>query len=102
MTSVEELVTNQSTRSTSEYDSALRTKPTLVSKQGEPATDKQLHVLHSLAKQLDFTPAEIAQLESLSTAKASQKITELSSQEQNSELPLSRRLLYFRKEKQNG
>lgn len=80
MTSVEELVTNKSTRSTSEYDSALRMKPTLVSKQGEPATDKQLHVLYSLAKQLDFTPAEIAQLESLSKAKASQKITELSSQ----------------------
>lgn len=106
MTSVEELATNQITRSTPEYDGTHRTKPTLVSKHEKPATDKQMHVLHSLAKQRDFTPAEIAQLESLSKAKASQKITELSSQvkARRTELgaPLSRRLLYFRKKKQNG
>jgi hypothetical protein len=50
----------------------------LVSKRDEPATDKQMMVLHSLALQLSFTDADISKLDSLTKQQASQTITELS------------------------
>lgn len=80
MTSVEELIMDKTPSGAPVYEGSQRMKPTLVPKQGEPATDKQMQVLHSLAKQLDFTSEEITQLESLTKSKASQKITELSSE----------------------
>ena len=50
----------------------------MVSKKDEPATDKQMMVLHSLALQLNFTNEEILKLDSLTKQQASQTITELS------------------------
>lgn len=57
---------------------SLHNRPTLVPKKGEVATDKQMHVLQSLAKQLNFSGEESSKLNSLTKAQASQKITELS------------------------
>jgi hypothetical protein len=58
--------------------SSQHNRPTLVPKKDEVATDKQMHILHSLAKQLNFSREELSQLNSLTKAQASQQITELS------------------------
>ena len=90
MTSVEELVTDRTPPRAEDSHGAQRTRPTLVSKRDEPATeayigfgdepatDKQMMVLHSLALQLSFTDADISKLDSLTKQQASQTITELS------------------------
>jgi hypothetical protein len=78
MTSVEELVTDRTPPRAEDSHGAQRTRPTLVSKRDEPATDKQMMVLHSLALRLSFTDADISKLDSLTKQQASQTITELS------------------------
>jgi hypothetical protein len=77
MTSIEELIT---VRPNGRYfgNSPQSNGPTLVPKKDEVATDKQMYVLHSLAKQLNFSGDELSKLNSLTKAQASQKITELS------------------------
>ena len=78
MTSVEELVTDRTPPRAEGSHSAQRARPRLVSNREEPATDKQMMVLHSLALQLNFTNEEILKLDSLTKLQASQTITELS------------------------
>ncbi len=97
MTSVEELVTDRTPPRAEDSHGAQRTRPTLVSKRDEPATDKQMMVLHSLALQLSFTDADISKLDSLTKQQASQTITELSAkvryQKQSRALPPCRGVL---------
>jgi hypothetical protein len=78
MTSVEELVTDRTPPKNEDSHGAQRARPRLVSNREEPATDKQMMVLHSLALQLNFTNEEILKLDSLTKQQASQTITELS------------------------
>jgi hypothetical protein len=77
MTSIEELIADRPNGR--DFDNSPQSnRPTLVPKKGEVATDKQMHVLHSLAKQLNFSSEEASKLNSLTKAQASQQITELS------------------------
>ena len=78
MTSVEELVTDRTPLRAEDSHGAQRTRPRLVSKKDEPATDKQMMVLHSLALQINFKDEDITKLDSLTKQQASQTITELS------------------------
>ncbi len=76
-TSIEELITDR-TNGRDGDNNPQSNRPTLVPKKVELATDKQMHVLDSLAKQLNFSTEELSKLNSLTKAQASQKITELS------------------------
>ena len=78
MTSAEELIPDRTPNRTATNPTAQVTKPTLVPRKDEPATDKQMQVLHSLAMQLGFKPEDISQLNTLTKSQASQTITELS------------------------
>ena len=78
MTSIEELMIGGTSNGRDGSHNSLHNRPTLVPKKGEVATDKQMHVLQSLAKQLNFSGEESSKLNSLTKAQASQKITELS------------------------
>jgi hypothetical protein len=78
MRSIEELVIGGASNRRDDIHSSQHNRPTLVPKKDEVATDKQMHILHSLAKQLNFSREELSQLNSLTKAQASQQITELS------------------------
>ena len=78
MTSVEELIMDRPQVKPEGSHEVRPTRPTLVLQREEDATDKQMHVLHSLAKQLSLSTSDVSELNSLTKAQASQKITELS------------------------
>jgi hypothetical protein len=77
-TSIEELMIGGTSNGRDGSHNPQSKRPTLVPKKVEVATDKQMHVLHSLAKRLNFSSEESYKLNSLTKAQASQKITELS------------------------
>ncbi|NLL48205.1 MAG: hypothetical protein GX249_06445 [Firmicutes bacterium] len=78
MTSVEELIPDRPQSTPDDGYNVHQTRPTLVPIKDEPATDKQMMVLHSMALQLNFNDEDIAKLDALNKAQASQAITELS------------------------
>ncbi len=78
MTSVEELIMDSPQVKSEGSHETRPTRPTLVPQREEDATDKQMHVLHSLAKQLCLNASDVSKLNSLTKDQASKKITELS------------------------
>ena len=70
MASVEELITDRTPNTPDNGQIIHQTRPRLFQRGDEPATDKQMMVLHSLALQLNFTDEDISKLDRLTKQKA--------------------------------